>query len=487
MKNSPRKPLRNTTNLTSLLLCSVLLVACGGSSVLLSGIGGTGIVFGAITGFGSVFVNGSKFDIDSSQITVDGNSNATQADLALGMVVRLEVEIENGIFADSAIRIVYDDEIEGPVAATPLEVPGSAGSRRQFEILGQNITIDETGTLFENTSFDAIDADDVLEISGFLVSPGAISATYVRKTGILILGATEVELRGTISNYSPGPPQAFNIDGISISTDAMTTIEVPNGVLMNGLYVEVEGIIQTPTSVLAAEIEFEDEDFGEEVDEVSLQGIISNYVSDANFQVGGQSVDASAAQISPSGIILMNGLEVEVEGEITGGILLAEEVELREGDARLHSVVSAVDLPGNRFELNYPPLPGSVLVNVDSRTRFEDESPLQLPNFSLNQLNIGDFVQVEGIEVNGVISASAVKRGDSANPDDSKLQGEVDAFVAGSSITILGVAYGMGAGTIYDNGSLDSTQFFGQLMPGDVIKIKDAVVADGIADEVESD
>jgi len=105
-----------------LVMCSSLLVACGGSSGggssdTVAGIGGTGIVSGKITGFGSVHVNGGKFEIDTSRFDVDGDTGANQDDLALGMVVQLRVETENGVFTNKAIEVVYDDEVEGPVTS----------------------------------------------------------------------------------------------------------------------------------------------------------------------------------------------------------------------------------------------------------------------------------------------------------------------------------------------------------------------------------
>ena len=97
-----------STNLTNIfkasgvaslfIICAVAISACGGggggSSSQSAGIGGTGItargyVQGEVTGFGSIFVNGKKFNIDSSNFIVDGNSffgQAGQAELALGMV-----------------------------------------------------------------------------------------------------------------------------------------------------------------------------------------------------------------------------------------------------------------------------------------------------------------------------------------------------------------------------------------------------------------
>ena len=313
-----------------LVTCSSLLVACGGSSDTTAGIGGTGIVYGKITGFGSIHVNGGKFEIDSSRFDVDGDTSADQSDLAVGMVVRLRVESEDGVFGNTALEVVYDDEIEGPVVGVmtdPMDPTIKTGT-----VFGKTITFDQANTQFVGTSFVFIGDEgvlldpDVIEVSGFRVSPTEITATYVRF--IEDLGPdSEVELRGTITDYSPGLPETFKIDGITIETDVDTEIEVPNGMLDDGIYVEVEGVIRSATSVLAEEIEFEDEDFDDDVDDISLQGIVSDFTVIANdFSLGSQRVNASTAQFSP-GLTLANDLIIEVEGPIIDSVLIADKVE----------------------------------------------------------------------------------------------------------------------------------------------------------------
>ena len=489
MINSQWKPVRAAT-FTCLLAGSLILNGCGGSSGgsdTTAGIGGTGIAVGKITDFGSVFVNGGIFNTDMSQFIVDGNPNASQDDLAIGMVVVVKAETNNGTFTGKALEVFYDDEVEGPVAATPLDVPGSNGAQKTFTVFGQTITIDETGTVFEGTSFAGLDANDVVEISGFRTSDTTIEATYVEFKGLLTPGTTEVELRGTISGYSIGPPETFVIDGVTITTDAMTEVDVTGGVLSNGLLVEVEGIIQPGSSVLAEKVEEEDDDFGDEVDDVSLQGIISNYVSDADFEIDGQPIDASGAQISPLGTTLANGLEVEAEGDIVGGVLIADELEVREGETELQTTVSpgSIDATNNRFEVYYPAIAGTVVINVDAQTLFKDEAganPLQ--NFSINDLSGNDFVKIEGQEVNGEVIASIVKRID---PDGYKLEGAVDIFDFGNWIEILGIRYSVDGNTEYEDNTMTAAMFFGLLQVGDLVEIEDEQVPLGVADEIEFD
>jgi hypothetical protein len=332
MNSIRRKANKLATTVCLLAVCSSLLIACGGSSDssdTTAGIGGTGIVSGQITGFGSIHVNDRKFEIDTSLFDVDGQTfvgQEGQDKLAVGMVVRLRVETENGVLTNTALEVVYDDEIEGPVGS----VGGLVGTTKTITVFGQEITIDETGTLFEDTKFFDIEVDDVVEVSGFRVSPTQINATYVEETvEDVIFNSTEVELRGTIDKYFGG--SSFEIDGTIINFDptgVITEIEVPGDVIKNGLYVEVEGVIQTATSVFAEEIEYENEDFDDDIDKISLEGVVAGFTDIAlDFFVGSQRVNASMAQFSPVGLTLVNGLKIEVEGPVIGGTLIADEVE----------------------------------------------------------------------------------------------------------------------------------------------------------------
>jgi hypothetical protein len=496
MNSIRHKANKLATTVCLLVVCSSLLIACGegsDSSDQTAGIGGTGIVVGKITGFGSIHVNGGKFDIDTSTFLVDGKSFVGQAGqdaLAAGMVVRIKVETENGTFSSIALDVVYDDEIEGPI--TNIILDPTNPTLKIGAIFGQMITFDATSTVFDadgnpGFNFASIGVSDVVEVSGFRVSATEIAATYVRFVEDLNPGTTKVELRGQVKTLMGTPPnETFMIDGVVITTNIATKLEV-GGVLVEGLYVEVKGKIQNDLSVIADKVESEDENFGDDINEISLQGIISNYISDANFKIDGQTVDASSAQLKPTGLTLVDGLNIEVEGEIVGSKLIADEVELREGETKLKSFVSFVYPDNIRFEVNYTGLPGSIVVNTNGQTLFDDEGPLQLPNFSVADINVGDFVIVEGIESANMVTAEIVKRKDSMNPDDSELEGQVDSFITDMSITVLGITYNVNGGTDYEDatGNVSSTIFFNQLRDGDIIEIKDDVTADGIAEEVE--
>jgi len=502
MNSCAHKPLKAATVLWSLIIIGVIVSGCGagGGSSQSAGIGGTGIdvakgvVQGRVTGFGSIFVNGDKFNTDASNFIVDGLVNPSQKDLALGMVVTLEVETEDGVFTGKALEVVYDDEVQGPVSATPTDVDGTSGTQKTFMVFGQTVTIDETDTVFEGTSFDMLTVNDVVEISGFRSSPDEIVASYVEWQGNMPDGSV-VELRGMIEKLDP-LLQQFTLNSFPVTFD---NLAVDSGLqaddLANGLFVEVEGLYQEgpPVSVLAVEIEEEDEGFDDEVDDVSLEGPISKYLSIANFKINGQQIDARQASLSPvnAEALLGDGVEVEVEGNIVGGVLMAEELEVEEVETKLKAFVLSI-FPGNeRFLVNFTGLMGSIEIVTNSQTEFDDNGPLELPNFSVEDMIPGDFVAVEGVESTGKIIAGSVERQDSADPDDSELEGQVDAFVANTSITVLGIPFAVADGTDTQymdvNGNTSALLFFDNLKMGDRVEIKDKVTADGFAEEVRLD
>ncbi len=106
---------------------AVLIVACGSDSGSDSGAGTTAgidrggitIAQGPITGFGSVIVNGVRYATSGASIIVDGAS-ATEADLAIGQVVRVEGSVDANGTTGTATTIIFDDDVEGPVQSIDL-------------------------------------------------------------------------------------------------------------------------------------------------------------------------------------------------------------------------------------------------------------------------------------------------------------------------------------------------------------------------------
>ena len=307
------------------------ILATAVTALMLSGCGGSGssngdeqvMSRGVITGFGSIYVNGRRFLTDDARFDVDDDSG-DESDLRIGMVVTVVGYSDDD--DDYADRVIYDNELKGPVSNIQIDL--SDATRKTLTILGQSVLVDSNTTIDDdgNLSFDTIAVGDVLEVSGFSDGSGFI-ATHIE----LQDNGDEIEIKGEIENLST---DQFEIRGFTVSYDHTTEIDDDIAVLANGLYVEVEGRLDLAgTTLIAEEIEREDLDYMDDSDDVEIEGVISGYdAATRRFMLASQLVDASNAEIEPSGLVLGDGLFVEVEGYLAGGILFADEVELEDDD-----------------------------------------------------------------------------------------------------------------------------------------------------------
>ncbi len=287
---------------------------------------------GVITGFGSIFVNGVEFETDTATFNVDGVSG-TQADLAIGMKVDIEGSINADGVTGMATHVDFDEELQGPVS-DPIT---DNVQTKSFAVLGTTVIIDINDTRFDDDngdfSFDTIEVNDNVEISGFFDAAGALHATRIELEDEDFDASSIVEVEGVIEGLSGTffmigngtPPLEVDASGAVLD-------DLPNG-LVDGIKVEVKGTYDVATNTLTAtKVEGEDDELEDSENEIEIEGIITRYVDDSDFDVDGHPVDASADTVErePSSLILAEGIHIEVEGIVSNGILIASEVEARE-------------------------------------------------------------------------------------------------------------------------------------------------------------
>jgi hypothetical protein len=315
-----------------------------------------------------------------------------------------------------------------------------------------------------------------------------LNASYVERKGLLVLGVSEVEFKGTVSNSDAN---SFDLDGIRVDYDSsgITTdlTGLPDGI-SDGLFVEVKGSLQDSTTITATRVHLEDRGIDDDLDKVSLEGILTDLVDRSNFQVAGVAVDATSASFSPAGLVLRNGLKVEVEGPVIGGQIQALKVEARDHSIKIEALVSAL-LPAER-SITLSLGDGSITVLTDGQTLLED-SLGDSTELTLSSIASADFLQVQAsLDDSGRVVASRIKRDEA---DDVILQGPVDSFVSDTSITIMGVTFFTTLGSsgtdfeTVDDRPISSATFYAGLSNGALVKLKDKGlgVGDGTADEVE--
>ena len=283
---------------------------------------------GVITGFGSIFVNGVEFETDNATFNVDGVSG-TQADLAIGMKVDVEGSINTDGITGIATHVDFDEELQGPVSGINV----GDGQTRSFTVLGTTVIIDINDTRFDDDSsafsFATIEDNDNVEISGFFDATGALHATRIELEDEDFDVSSIVEVEGAIAGLSG---TFFMIGTLEVDALDAELDDLPNG-LVDGVKVEVKGTYDPTTNKLTAtKVEGEDDELEDSENEIEIEGIITRYESDSDFDVDGHLVDASNAEREPSSLILVEGIHVEVEGIVSNGILIASEVKTREDE-----------------------------------------------------------------------------------------------------------------------------------------------------------
>jgi len=324
------------------LLLVVFIAACGGgggggggSTVAGGGIGGTGVTSGTVSGFGSVFVNGIEFDTDGASRDVDDEidiSNGSDDDkvLGIGMVVTIIGTVNDDGVSGTAESIEYDDEVEGPLTD---EQDDGDPDTRTFNVFNIIVVVDRNTTEFAETDYDDLEENDLLEVSGYFDADGKLLATRVERKGEFFLDVSEVEIKGKVSNVEDaGTFMLVGLDDITITIDNATEFEGLPDEVENGQFVEVKGILTDANSMLASRIELEDEGFSDDVDKISIEGLVTKFKDISSFNVAGQRVNASKASFEPSSLenSITDGVKVEVEGAIVDGILKAKEVEFED-------------------------------------------------------------------------------------------------------------------------------------------------------------
>jgi hypothetical protein len=452
----------------------------GGTNVASGGIGGTGITSGAITGFGSVFVNGIEFETGGSSFDVDDDMAASEGDLDIGMVVTIVGSVNPDGVTGLALSIFYDDEVEGPIAGSPVEDAGMV--TKTFTVLGITVVVNKNTTVFSGIDYESLAMDDIVEVSGFFDATGLLQATRLEKVGQLILGTSVVEIRGTVSGFNG--TNSFLLNGITVMFDGTTDLsEVPGGMIGDNQFVEVKGTLDTPTFITALRIELESEGFEDDEDGVSIQGFVSNFAGIGSFRVNGQAVNASAAEFEPASLAasLGNNASVEVSGPIVGGVLQAVEVEQRGGEIRIIAPVSTVNVGAGKVNVSVVSGQPDITIQTDSQTGFEDERD------GMDDCSLSSMVFGTGLVVEGFISGASGVLASSIKCDDLEkieLRGPLDAASGDSTsgtVTVLGVTMATDAGTSFSDFD------FGTASPGDLVEIEDDLPADGVADEVETE
>ncbi len=320
---------------------------------------------GLFLGRGSVIVNGVQFS-RSDNVAADNSvfiddAAAAESDIQVGMIVKVRGSFGPTTLTGRYVRVDVEPQLIGVVeSSNPVD--------NTFNILGQIVAVTPF-TIFDGVSRTPV-AGTPVEVHGSFTGHNAIEATYVRAPS-----AAKVQIRGVVN--------ALDNAAGTLTIGSQQVIFTPPGPagLAVGRFVEVEGaqagavVDATDPAVGKVEIEFISvEAAGQEIEiegsveagsvaATSFRLLSASGPITVSFGVATPTVfeDEDNAPIS-SGTVLVPGNQVEVEGFMVGGILIAAEIEL---ERKENVVLEGTVTGGTLFGLTLSqPLPEGAHVEV---------------------------------------------------------------------------------------------------------------------------
>lgn len=394
----------------------------------------------------------------------DASVDPTDLTLENGLIVEVEGNLEGATLA--ATEVEADDDLgERIEAGTEVEIEGlieSIVSDDSFMIRGLAVRFDAS-TEFDDGGPDNIAVGVALEVEGSLDADGVLVATEIEFEDFDDRDAS-VELEGRVDAVSD---DSIELLGLTITVDSRTRLiddrddmrRFSFADLVVGDIVEV-GAVQQGDLLLAVKIEREEND-----EAVDIDGFLDSFDAVAGtLVVSGVTVDGNSADFDVDGgavtaeqffMLAEIGAEIEVEGTYDGTAFIASEIELDrridvEIEAELQSVgEDSIGILG-------------ITIAVDALTRLSDDRD-DIEDFQLIDLEVGNFVEVEAVRVDGTQLAVKIQRKEEEQ-GEVELSGFLDSLDAVSGrIVVSGVAVETAGADIDLNGnSITAATFFEQ-------------------------
>jgi hypothetical protein len=457
------------------VLALALLAGCSGSG---SGNGAgeqqqakNTTTVGVITGFGSVHVNGVRYrTTTSTEIRMNGEL-ADEGALQVGQVVSVKGSVDDNGRAGDARSISMDAEVIGPVDSIGTD---------QLVVLGQTV-LTNADTVFGRDmtppDLSAVAAGDVLEVSGFRDSDGAIVASFIEPAD----AGEPSRVHGSVWSLDTAA-STFMIGNLVVDFDSAELSNFSSGTPADGDVVRVKGttlgaggeLVAAKVALATKEGEGEWREGRENHDvdsgDVDLAGLITSFTSSVEFEVAGQAVTTAPETRYEHGSesTLALNVQVEIEGNPDAdGVLVARKIEFNGAQGiRIAATVDSVS--ADQLVVL------GLTVRTDLLTRYRDDSSADVRTFSLADSFTGDYVYVSGSisdPVTNEILASKIER---ENPQQEvRIAGPVD-LVGTTSFDILGLTVSTDASTVFegqDGQVTDAATFFSQITSGSFVRI----------------
>ncbi|MDC8773236.1 DUF5666 domain-containing protein [Roseateles albus] len=274
-------------------------------------------------------------DVDASQASF---SKGKAADLATGAWVSISGQLTaSGVLAKTV-------EILPPPADKPARLEGAISgvdlATKRFSLLGTTVQWSDTTKLNPiNMSLANLANGVVLVLEGsYSEASGLFTASSVKviaTTGVLkTVGFSGIAFDVTDTGFKVGSNSVVLGQSIKFEPSGTSLADLKNGakISVQATLSNVEG----KATLTATKIEVQKpEKDGEGVEYVYLSGLIADFVSNADFKIGSQKVNASGSGvefIDGDAAKLASGLKVEIKGSVgKDGTLIAKRVHFMPG------------------------------------------------------------------------------------------------------------------------------------------------------------
>lgn len=283
------------------------------------GSGGTGVTadaagIGTADGLGSIILNGLRYNTDNATVSLE---DATE--LQIGMSARVAGKVDADFTSGVATQVMSAAELRGAASS----VDTVAGT---FVVMGTTVSIDSATVWGDANGLADVRPANIVQVWGLPGAPGTLRATRVLVTPAL----TEPLATGTVQNLDT-LHKTFGLGQLTVDYSAAAFPGIAASSLANGVIVRARGVAPPVAGVLAATT-VQGWYAIPVVDGISLQlaGVITDFASRSAFKVLGTPVDATNGQITggPAGS-LGNGVKVEVDGVMSGGVLVVKKLRIR--------------------------------------------------------------------------------------------------------------------------------------------------------------
>ena len=298
------------------VVTAVCLIILGSGGTANAGIQGSGFRAMAAVGRilqvdGGLIVNGVQYSTDGARVTIDGRV-ANLSELRPGDVVTINGSLSTDGTTAIADEIAFVGDVRGVVTASD---PQSG----TLTVMNQTIRLTHD-TVLNGAATLAV--GDAVEVSGFANSAGELVASSVQ----VQKHAAKGQVRGTVAALDTNA-HTFFINSLLIDYD----VKQVEGTLANGAVAVVESKSESSSGgVLVAKRVKVSQALGVADEQGDLQGLITAFVSDAEFELNGQHVIGDEhTRYTLRGQLLGPDSEGRVSGRFAAdGSLLADSIEI---------------------------------------------------------------------------------------------------------------------------------------------------------------